>query len=414
MSADREAPSMSATTKNVLGKVRRMIPPMLDTFHKGMLLPGSLAVSPYDGKDFNRGAELTDATHLHEHIGQLGRVAVIGGSEDYTGAPYFSAMASARLGCDMVRLDDSFAPAFSASMKTALQGCNDDTDTTPFQSHVICTPAAAAVIKTYSPNLMVHPLMRQSPPQKQSSAENKKDLDSDPDRVASRIIDMLGRLHVLVVGPGLGRDPLMQATVSRVIRAARDSEMPMVLDADALQIVQNDPDVVRGYKYAVLTPNVVEFKRLCDALKIDVGQQTGETGKVETLAKELGGVTIIQKGYKDFISNGKVTLVSDLEGGKKRSGGQGDTLTGTVATFLGWRKAYLDGLWKDREQPALDADEMMGLAAFGGSSVTRECSRLAFLKKGRSLQASDLTDEVHSAFMALFGEVDEEADAAKL
>lgn len=34
--------------------------------------------------------------------GQLGRVAVIGGSEDYTGAPYFSAMASARLGCDMV------------------------------------------------------------------------------------------------------------------------------------------------------------------------------------------------------------------------------------------------------------------------------------------------------------------------
>jgi NAD(P)H-hydrate repair Nnr-like enzyme with NAD(P)H-hydrate dehydratase domain len=34
--------------------------------------------------------------------GQMGRVAVIGGSEDYTGAPYFSAMASARLGADMV------------------------------------------------------------------------------------------------------------------------------------------------------------------------------------------------------------------------------------------------------------------------------------------------------------------------
>ena len=38
-----------------------------------------------------------------ECAGQLGRVGVIGGSEDYTGAPYFSAMASARLGCDMVR-----------------------------------------------------------------------------------------------------------------------------------------------------------------------------------------------------------------------------------------------------------------------------------------------------------------------
>ncbi len=36
------------------------------------------------------------------YVGQMGRVGVIGGSEDYTGAPYFSAMASARLGCDMV------------------------------------------------------------------------------------------------------------------------------------------------------------------------------------------------------------------------------------------------------------------------------------------------------------------------
>lgn len=39
---------------------------------------------------------------MHLSVGQLGRVAVIGGSQDYTGAPYFSAMASARLGCDMV------------------------------------------------------------------------------------------------------------------------------------------------------------------------------------------------------------------------------------------------------------------------------------------------------------------------
>lgn len=39
---------------------------------------------------------------LTQPPGQLGRVAVIGGSEDYTGAPYFSAMASAKLGADMV------------------------------------------------------------------------------------------------------------------------------------------------------------------------------------------------------------------------------------------------------------------------------------------------------------------------
>lgn len=32
-------PTMSAATKEVLVRVRRMIPPMLETFHKGSLLP---------------------------------------------------------------------------------------------------------------------------------------------------------------------------------------------------------------------------------------------------------------------------------------------------------------------------------------------------------------------------------------
>ncbi|KAM3530694.1 hypothetical protein MY4038_004788 [Beauveria bassiana] len=338
--------SMSATTTAVLSKVRRMIPPMLEKFHKG----------------------------------QLGRVAVIGGSQDYTGAPYFSAMASARLGCDM--------------------------------SHVICTPAAGAVIKTYSPNLMVHPLMRQSSSEANESAVSKESTGAD--KIASPIIDMLARLHVLVIGPGLGRDPLMLDTVEHVIRAAKAKDIPIVLDADALQLVQRDLGLIKGYSQAVLTPNVVEFDRMWKAVGIDDGGSESETQRVEALAKALGGVTIIQKGQQDHISNGKVSLTNDIQGGRKRSGGQGDTLTGSVATFLAWRKAYLDELWKDTETPRLEKEEMIGLAAFGGSAITRECSRIAFSKRGRSLQASDLTDEIHSAFMRLFGEVDGDDGSSKL
>lgn len=239
----------------------------------------------------------------------------------------------------------------------------------PGQSHVICTPSAGAVIKTYSPNLMVHPLMRQTPAANQSPAPLKE--ETDPDSIAQGIIDMLGRLHVLVVGPGLGRDPLMQDTVGRVIKAARDKGMPVIMDADALSLVQNDTNLIKGYSEAILTPNVVEFERLCKAAKIDVSDTSSETERVELLAKALGGVTIIQKGQKDFISNGTQTLVNDLVGGKKRSGGQGDTLTGCLATFLAWRKAYLDKLWEDDHDERLTKEEMIGLAAFGGSAVTR-------------------------------------------
>ncbi|CAO1606334.1 hypothetical protein XANCAGTX0491_009831 [Xanthoria calcicola] len=77
---------MSPATKELLKKVRMIVPPMLEKFHKGM----------------------------------LGRVAVIGGSENYTGAPYFSAMASARLGADLVSLSSSSAPTSPTSNKHPL------------------------------------------------------------------------------------------------------------------------------------------------------------------------------------------------------------------------------------------------------------------------------------------------------
>lgn len=218
---------------------------------------------------------------------------------------------------------------------------------------------------------MVHPLMRQTAP-----TDGTPDPDlSAADEVAAPIVDMLPRLHVLVVGPGLGRDALMLATAARVVRAARQRRMPVVVDADALQLVQRDPDLVRGYPDAVLTPNLVEFDRLWDALGLGDAPAAGrgQTAHVEAMARALSGVTVVQKGNVDAISNGRSTLTVDLEGSKKRSGGQGDTLTGSMATFLAWRKAYLDGLW-DTGDDGLSADEMVGLAAFGGSAITRACN----------------------------------------
>ncbi|CAK1354437.1 unnamed protein product [Cercospora beticola] len=320
--------------KEVLGKVFKMVPPMLEKFHKG----------------------------------QLGRVAVIGGSEDYTGAPYFSAMASAKLGADM--------------------------------SHVICEPGAGAVIKTYSPNLMVHPYMRQ-----QKNLAKDETIDS----IADQVVAMLDRLHVVVIGPGLGRDPAMQETCARVITEAKKRNISFVLDADGLYLAQTRPDLVHGYKDCILTPNVVEFGRLAKSQDIDTTKED-PTKLCEKLANAFGGVTIIQKGAVDYISNGKQTLISDGEGGLKRSGGQGDTLTGSLATLLAYRKAYLERIW-DHEND-MSADELLTYVAYGGSAITRECSRLAFKEKGRALQASDLTEHVHTAFLDVIGE--KPTDEAKL
>ncbi|PLB34968.1 ATP-dependent (S)-NAD(P)H-hydrate dehydratase [Aspergillus candidus] len=349
-----EAHQVSASSKALFKKARQIVPPMLERFHKG----------------------------------QHGRVAVIGGCADYTGAPYFSSMASARLGCDM--------------------------------SHVICQQSAATVIKSYSPNLMVHPFL--------ASSDTVKDSNPDARSLASPIIAMLSRLHALVIGPGLGRDGVALKVVREVMKEARSRSIPFVLDADGLLLVSEDPNLVLGYKECILTPNVNEFSRLAQALGIDMPTPApNATDACERLSKALGGVTIIQKGPNDIISNGISTMVSDIAGGLKRSGGQGDTLTGSLGTLLAWRAAYHDGLWetgeKDPPKPAHSQQEVQAelessgtrlspattllLIAWAGSGLTRECSRRAFNAKGRSMQASDLTDEVHGSFLDLIGEPEE-------
>lgn len=221
------------------------------------------------------------------------------------------------------------------------------------------------------------------------------------DTISEKVIQMLDRLHVIVIGPGLGRDPAMQETCARVIKAARERKIPFVLDADGLFLAQTRPELVQDYEHCILTPNVVEFGRLAKTKNIDT--TSGDASKLcEKLAVAFGGVTVIQKGSKDYISNGKHTVISDGEGGLKRAGGQGDTLTGSLGTLLAYRKAYHDRIW-DHDNSLSEA-ETLALAAYGGSAITRECSRLAFKERGRSLQAGDLTEHVHEAFLNVIGE----------
>lgn len=239
---------------------------------------------------------------------------------------------------------------------------------------------------------MVHPYMRQ-----QKNLARGETVES----ISEEVVAMLDRLHVVVIGPGLGRDPAMQETCARVIKQAREKNIPFILDADGLFLAQTRPELVQGYKECILTPNVVEFGRLAKTKNIDVSTEDPTT-LCEKLATAFGGVTIIQKGSKDYISNGKHTLISEGEGGLKRSGGQGDTLTGSLGTLMAYRKAYHDRIWEHEND--LSESETLALVAYGGSAITRECSRLAFKEKGRSLQAADLTEHVHTAFLNVIGE----------
>ncbi|KAI8614484.1 carbohydrate kinase-domain-containing protein [Chytriomyces sp. MP71] len=133
--------------------------------------------------------------------GQSGRILVIGGSEEYTGAPYYSAISAARTGADIV--------------------------------HVVCDPRASSAIKSYSPELIVHPLL---------------DPKTGVEDSVAKVLELAKRVHIVVLGPGLSRDDFMQNTAAAIVEALRDMNKPLVLDADGLFLVQNRPKIVKGFK----------------------------------------------------------------------------------------------------------------------------------------------------------------------
>jgi ATP-dependent NAD(P)H-hydrate dehydratase len=282
---------------------------------------------------------------------------------------------------------------------------------------------------------MVHPILRGESDLSDVEQMRYQDHDHDQSLVSETVvaaskpmIAMFPRLHVIVVGPGLGRSQnLPIRLVEQALTGARDRGMPAVIDADALgQIVAEDKKYVDGWRECVLTPNVRELENLAEAHGVtdaslatsrkwagwDADRQRRE--RCEVLARDkFGGAAILSKGRVDYITDGATTLACESPGAAKRSGGQGDTLSGVLGALLAWRKGYKDQLWPhDGSLLPRDGagDQTVLLCAYAASVIARECSRLAFAEMGRSLQASDLTDKVHQAFLNVLGEPEEHAN----
>ncbi|KAM9320975.1 ATP-dependent (S)-NAD(P)H-hydrate dehydratase [Gastrophryne carolinensis] len=278
-----------------------------------------------------------------KHKGQDGKIGIIGGCQEYTGAPYFAAISALKVGADL--------------------------------SQVFCTKDAATVIKSYSPELIVHPVL------------------DDPNAL-QEIDKWLPRLHTLVIGPGLGRQDSILETAKSIIEKAKSKGIPLVIDADGLWLIAQQPSVIQGYPKAVLTPNFMEFTRLYEAMLSEPVNTSDQHGSVLRLSQAMGNITIVQKGESDLISDGTKVFVCNQEGSNRRCGGQGDLLAGSLGVFVHW--AFLAGPEK------MNGNNPFMVAAFGACSLTRQCNHQAFQKYGRSMTTGDMISEVGTAFNKLF------------
>lgn len=136
-------------------------------------------------------------------------------------------------------------------------------------------------------------------------------------------------LTALAVGPGLGTSPASRA----LLGAALDSALPAVLDADALNLLAGQPELLRGRGVpTVLTPHPGEASRL---LGVTTAAIVGDAEGAARRLAERWGATVVLKGFRSVVATPEGAVTRVLSGNPgMASGGSGDVLTGVVGALL--------------------------------------------------------------------------------
>lgn len=235
------------------------------------------------------------------HKGDFGRLLIVGGAVGYTGAPYLAARAAVRAGCGLVYLG---VPESVWAVEAAKCVC-----AMPFP-----LPDAGGLL----------------------SAD-----------AAAVVLERLQACDVLALGPGLGRSGGVSAAVGRLLR---ETEQPVVLDADGLNALAGDLsalDARRG-RVTILTPHDGEFARL-RGVSPDEAASGDRAAQARAFAVGHECV-LVRKGHRTLVAlpDGRV-LVNTCGGSALAKGGSGDVLTGVIAALLAQgtdaERAAACGVW---------------------------------------------------------------------
>src|SRR6478752_2227938 len=143
-----------------------------------------------------------------------------------------------------------------------------------------------------------------------------------PEVIASPSANAAGRVQAWAVGPGLGTDDAGAAA----LWFALETDLPVIVDADALTILAAHPDLVVGRSApTVLTPHAGEFARLAGSPPGD--ERVAATRK---LADRLGA-TVLLKGNVTIVAEpgGRVYLNPAAQSWAATAG-SGDVLSGII------------------------------------------------------------------------------------
>lgn len=155
----------------------------------------------------------------------------------------------------------------------------------------------------------------------------------------------LQRTEAVVCGPGIGQSDRTRDFLYQLIERAT---MPLVLDADALNLLASDPEA-RGWldERSVLTPHPGELARLLDTTASAV--QEDRWGSARTAADRFGCVVVLKGAGTMVSAPGKPVVHVPTGNSGLARGGSGDILAGLIGGLLAQGLAPFDaarlGVW---------------------------------------------------------------------
>ncbi len=219
------------------------------------------------------------------HKGQTGHLLVLAGAPGKSGAAVMSASAALRTGAGLVTLGVPERIFSTVEEKTV--------------------------------EIMTHPLP--------CTASGYLD-----DRGGNEITGLLSDKKCLAIGPGIGTAPETRELVRELVRT---SPVPVVVDADGLNNLADDPAILKDCKSKiVLTPHPGEMARLIGATPAAV--QEDRIGCARRFARTYN-VHLVLKGARTVIATPDGHVYVNLTGNPgMASAGMGDVLTGMVAGLI--------------------------------------------------------------------------------
>ncbi len=144
-----------------------------------------------------------------------------------------------------------------------------------------------------------------------------------------KLAEYLSKTSTIVLGPGLGQSSWSKS----VWEAAQCLELPMVLDADGLNLLAGDPSTTLRMtpKNWVLTPHPKEAARLLGQSLLSV--QADRPKAILKLQAKYGGVVVL-KGFGTLITDGIDLWLCKKGGPGMATAGMGDVLAGVIGALM--------------------------------------------------------------------------------